>query len=225
MSVEQVVDAYLQMAQHVLGNPTTGPVSPTPAAAVAELPHPDWTGNAAQAAVTASTALTQARSRLHTAAADVSAAIAVGTQISREANLHLQGIINDWGAEKASAATTPAPLRDSALLQSGQLHIAEVMGLISATAERFTAAAAGVRTSTADLPNNPPAAPVSADDNTARTPTPNPHRSPGPPTPSHSYPPPNPMPCPPAAPRPPRSAPPRRRPPIRAGTPRPCPRR
>ena len=153
MTIEQVVDSYLQMAQQILGDPATVPTVPAPAATVAELPHPDWTGNAAQTAATAGSALVLSRLQLNSAATGVSAAAAAAARISSDATLQLRGIVNDWGAAKAAAATTPQPMRDAALIQSGQQHIIEAMGLISATAARYSAAAADVRAATGTLPN------------------------------------------------------------------------
>jgi hypothetical protein len=160
MSVEQVVDTYLQMAQQTLGDPTAAPPATPPPLAASQLPHPDWTGNAADAANSAAAALITSRAQLIRASTDASAATETGTQISRDATLQLRGIINDWGAAKASAAAIPQPLRDSALIQSGQLHISEAMGLISATTDRYNAAAAAVRTARGTLPPaTAPAAP------------------------------------------------------------------
>jgi SLT domain-containing protein len=151
------------------------------------LPHPDWTGNAAQAATSAGAALIASRSQLINAATDASASAAAGTQISRDATLQLQAIINDWGAAKASAAATPQPLRDSALIQAGQLRIAEAMGLISATADRYNAAAAAVRTARGTLPPAtapPPAAGSGGGDPPATADTDHPGAEPSTPIPT-----------------------------------------
>ena len=153
MSVEQVVDAYLQMAQHLLGDPLAAPAAPSLPAEAAALPHPDWLGDAASAAVSVGTALTQSRLQLNSAAGNLSTATTSAAQIGRDATLQLQGIINDWGAAKATAASTPQPLRDSALITAGQQHIAEAMALISATSARYAAAATALHAATSTLPS------------------------------------------------------------------------
>ena len=155
MSVEQVVDTYLHMAQQLLGEPSATPGAPPPPPPPADLPHPEWLGNAATSAVTAGTALTQARQQLATAAKDLGTATTAAAQISRDAALQLKGITNDWDAAKASLASTPQPLRDSALITAGQQHIAEAMTLISATSARYSAAAATVHATATDLPASP----------------------------------------------------------------------
>ena len=155
MSVEQVVDTYLHMAQQLLGDPSAPPAAPPPPPPPADLPHPEWLGNAATSAATAGTALTQARQQLATAAKDLGTATTAAAQISRDAALQLKGITNDWDAAKASLASTPQPLRDSALITAGQQHIAEAMTLISATSARYSAAAATVHATATDLPTGP----------------------------------------------------------------------
>lgn len=153
MSVEQVVDAYLHMAQQLLGDPVAAPAAPSLPAEIAALPHPDWLGDAASAAASIGTALSQSRRQLNTAAGDLSAATTSAAQISRDAGLQLQGIVNDWDAAKATAASTPQPLRDNTLITAGQQHIAEAMTLISATSGRYAAAAAALHSTTSTLPS------------------------------------------------------------------------
>lgn len=155
MSVEQVVDTYLHMAQQLLGQPAAAPAAPPPPPPPADLPHPEWLGNAATSAAAAGAALTQARQQLATAAKDLGTATTTAAQISRDAALQLKGITNDWDAAKASLASTPQPLRDSALITAGQQHIAEAMTLISATSARYSAAAAAVHATSTDLPSSP----------------------------------------------------------------------
>lgn len=155
MSVEQAIDAYLHMAQQILGDPTTSPAAPPPQNPPAGIPHPEWLGDAANAATAASTALAQARQQLTAAADDLSSATTTATQIGRDAALQLQGITNDWGAAKAALASTPQPMRDSALITEGQQHIAQAMTLISATTARYAAAAAAVQDTAAGLPPTP----------------------------------------------------------------------
>ncbi len=174
MSVDQVIDAYLQMAQQLLGDPAAAPAAPSPPAAAEQLPHPEWLGNAASSAVATGAALTRARQQLNDAAENLGTATTTAGQIGRDAALQLKGIINDWDAAKATLVSTPQPLRDSALITAGQQHIAEAMTLISATADRYAAAAAAVHTNSSQLPtgtknpaheHNPssPATPLEAD--------------------------------------------------------------
>jgi hypothetical protein len=160
MSVEQVVDTYLTTAMQILGDQSSAPTDATVPAAVAQLPHPEWTGNAADSAADTTTALTEARRRLHSAAGDMAATTAAAAQIARDSTARLQGIITDWEATKAAAATTPSPLRDTALLEEGQRRIAEAMTLIAATTERYSAAAAAVRSTTTGLPGGTDPAPT-----------------------------------------------------------------
>lgn len=152
MSVEQVVDSYLTTAMQILGDQASVPPAAIVPAAVAQLPHPEWTGNAAQSAAATTTALTEARRRLHTAAGDMASTTAAAAQIARDATTRLQGIITDWEATKSAAATTPPPLRDTALIAEGQRRIAEAMTLITATTARYSSAAAAVRSTTTGLP-------------------------------------------------------------------------
>jgi hypothetical protein len=152
MSVESVVDTYLAMAQQLLGAPGAAPPGTAPPLTPAGLPQPQWTGNAAESALAASAAMGHARSRLTTAGADVSQIATAAAQISRETSQQLQGIITAWDTTKTALAATPQPLRDSALIAAGQQHIAEAVTLISATSQRYAAAAADVRATAADLP-------------------------------------------------------------------------
>ncbi len=152
MSVESVVDTYLAMAQQLLGAPGAAPPGTAPTLTPAGLPQPQWTGNAAESALAASAAMNQARSRLTTAGADIAQIATAAAQISRETSQQLQGIISAWDTTKTALAATPQPLRDSALIAAGQQHIAEAVTLISATSQRYAAAAANVRATAADLP-------------------------------------------------------------------------
>lgn len=153
MSVDQIIDTYLQMAQQILGDPSAAPAAPPQLPPAADLPHPEWLGDAASSAIAIADSLTQARQQLNTAAGNLGAATTTAAQISRDASLQLKGIINDWGAAKASLVATPQPLRDSALITAGQQHIAEAMTLVSATAARYSAAAAAVSADSSSLPS------------------------------------------------------------------------
>ena len=172
MSVDQIIDTYLQMAQQILGDPSAAPAAPPQLPPAVDLPHPEWLGDAASSALAIAGSLTQARQQLNTAAGNMGTATTTAAQISRDASLQLKGIINDWGAAKASLAATPQPLRDSALITAGQQHIAEAMTLVSATAARYSAAAAAVSADSSSLPSpaktpansqNPNLSPLPAD--------------------------------------------------------------
>jgi len=156
MSVEHVVDAYLDAAQHLVGTPTTVPAASPSPINLADLPHPEWTGDAGQSVTAAGAAMSQARSQLAAAEASVATTTTTAAQINREAALQLQAIRNDWQAAKASAAATPQPLRDSTLMVAGQQKIAEAMTVISAASQRFSAAAADIRATTSGLPRDTP---------------------------------------------------------------------
>lgn len=150
MSVEQVVDAYLQAARQILGE-SDPPTATPPGASTATLPHPDWTGNANATAATASAALQKARTHLYSTAHNSADITATAARISAEAQQQLDAIAADWNHTKAAAATTPGPLRDAALLASGQQRITEAMNLIFTTAARYDQAADALRALTTDL--------------------------------------------------------------------------
>ncbi|WP_084020342.1 transglycosylase SLT domain-containing protein, partial [Mycobacterium avium] len=118
---------------------------------IRDSPHPDWTGNAAGTAANASAALHQARTHLYSTAQNSADITATAARISTEAHQQLDAILADWNHTKAAAAATPGPLRDSALLASGQQRITEAMNLIFATAARYDQAANSMRALTTDL--------------------------------------------------------------------------
>lgn len=180
MSVEQVVDEYLNAARQILGS-TSAPPGPTPPTAVAELPSPEWTGNAHDAAIEATEHLQQARSSLQTAAANVATITETANQIAHEATIELDSITEDWQRDKAALSAMPnESARDAALLAAAQRRIAEVITLTSATTARYHEEANKVRQQAAQLPHS----------DTDPTPSPDPAAAPPKPQPPPTAPPP-----------------------------------
>jgi hypothetical protein len=154
MSIEQVVDAYLQAAHQILGSTPpdgTPPADPGPP----PLPPEDWTGNAKDAAVQASAALHQARGHLYDADKNVADLTASAGQITKDAQKQLDAIAADWKTDKNALAAAPPNVRDVALLAAAQSHISQAVTLISATAAKFDQAADKVRAHAATLPGSP----------------------------------------------------------------------
>ncbi len=160
MSVEQVVDDYLAAARDLLG-PTPPPAAPAPPrTGFNNLPAPDWTGNAHQAAVAASNALHQARKKLRRAAITAAEHTATAAGIAEQATLELAAITAEWNADKQALAALPdSAVREAALLAAAQQRLGEVVTLVAATTGRYTEQATQLRTQITALPKTEPASP------------------------------------------------------------------
>ena len=136
MSVERVVDSYLQVARQLLGDPlaTPGTLAAGPGG---HSRIPDWIGDGALSgghprdrtdSIAATTGHRRRRSehRHH-----------VGNPHRPRRRPSTPGHHQRWGRCQTTATTMPQPLRDSTLITEGQQHIAQAMTLIAATSERY----------------------------------------------------------------------------------------
>jgi cell wall-associated NlpC family hydrolase len=150
----EAVDTYLQQARELLGSGH----SPAPASAGSPPLIPQgpatWSGAAATGATQRSAALGANWGQLHSAHVGANQIISAAAEIPTSGHRALTAIETSWAADKAALAPyARTAAGKAALLQAGQLRIAETQTLIAQVANRYGDAAAAITAARQGLPH------------------------------------------------------------------------
>jgi cell wall-associated NlpC family hydrolase len=166
----EAVDTYLQQARELLGSGH----SPAPASAGSPRPYPQspatWSGAAATGATQRSAALGATRGQLRSAHVGANQIISAAAEIPTSGHRALTAIETSWAADKAALAPYAGTAAGkAALLQAGQLRIAETHTLITQVANRYGDAAAAITAARRGLPHPNGDTPGAAEEPAATT--------------------------------------------------------
>jgi cell wall-associated NlpC family hydrolase len=150
----EAVDSYLRQARELLGSGH----SPAPASAGSPRPYPQspatWSGAAATGAAQRSAELGATRGQLHSAHVGANRIISAAAEIPTSGHRALTAIETSWAADKAALAPyARTAAGKAALLQAGQLRIAETQTLMTQVANRYGDAAAAITAARQGLPH------------------------------------------------------------------------